>query len=55
MTSAPLPATLEQAHAEIIRLRAAIEAQARTIRASSKIIDALRRLRDKAQSQEAAQ
>jgi len=50
MTSAPLPQSLEQAHAEIVRLRAQVAAQARTIWADTKIIAALRRELDKAQA-----
>lgn len=55
MTSAPLPQTLDQAHAEILRLRAQVAAQARTIWADTRIIAALRRLLDKAETQEPAE
>jgi hypothetical protein len=50
MTSAPLPTTLDQAQAEIMRLRAQVAAQARTIWADTRIIAALRRELDKAQA-----
>jgi hypothetical protein len=40
MTSAPLPQSLDQAQAEIVRLRAQVAAQARTIWADTRIIAA---------------